>query len=67
MAGDYFVLDPIDYVSPWELELGINMLDIVNRTSFRIGDYESLKEAALDPYTAFKNAYIQNRRKQVSQ
>jgi phospholipid-binding lipoprotein MlaA len=67
MAGDYFVLDPIDYVSPWELELGIDMLDIINRTSFRIGDYESLKEAALDPYTAFRNAYIQNRRKQVSQ
>lgn len=67
MAGDYFVLDPIDYVSPWELELGLNVLDTVNRTSFRIGDYESMQKAALDPYTAFRDAYIQNRRMQVSQ
>ncbi len=67
MAGDYFVLDPIDYVSPWELQMGIEMLDIVNRTSFHLGDYESLKDAALDPYTAFRDAYIQNRRMLVSQ
>lgn len=67
MAGDYFVLDPIDYVSPWELELGLDVLDIVNRTSFRIGDYESMKKAALDPYVAIRDAYIQNRRMQVSQ
>jgi phospholipid-binding lipoprotein MlaA len=67
MAGDYFVLDPIDYVSPWELELGLDVLDIINRTSFRIGDYESMKKAALDPYAAIRDAYIQNRRMQVSQ
>ncbi len=67
MAGDYFVLDPIDYVSAWELELGLDALDIVNRTSFRIGDYESMKKAALDPYVAIRDAYIQNRRMQVSQ
>jgi phospholipid-binding lipoprotein MlaA len=67
MAGDYFVLDPIDYVSPWELELGLDVLDIINRTSFRIGDYESLKKAALDPYVAIRDAYIQNRRMQITQ
>jgi phospholipid-binding lipoprotein MlaA len=67
MAGDYFVLDPIDYVSPWELELGLDVLDIINRTSFRIGDYESMKKAALDPYAAIRDVYIQNRRMQVSQ
>lgn len=66
LAGDYF-LDPLEYVSPWELELGLNMVDIINRTSFRIGDYERLKDAALDPYSAFRNAYIQNRRMQINQ
>jgi phospholipid-binding lipoprotein MlaA len=66
LAGDYF-LDPLEYVSPWELELGLNMADIINRTSFRIGDYERLKDAALDPYSAFRNAYIQNRRMQINQ
>jgi phospholipid-binding lipoprotein MlaA len=40
---------------------------IVNNTSFRIGDYESLKNAALDPYEAFRNAYIQNRLSKIAQ
>jgi len=63
-AGDYFIT-PLNYVEPWELEWGLGILDTVNRTSFRIGDYEDLKSASLDPYTAIKNAYIQNRRSQV--
>jgi phospholipid-binding lipoprotein MlaA len=40
---------------------------IVNETSFRIGDYESLKNAALDPYEAFRNAYIQNRNSKIAE
>ncbi len=63
-VGDYFIT-PLNYVEPWELDTGLGILDIVNRTSFRIGDYEDLKAASLDPYTAIKNAYIQNRRSQV--
>ncbi|WP_054697392.1 MlaA family lipoprotein [Desulfosarcina cetonica] len=39
----------------------------VNDTSFHIGDYEALKNAALDPYTAFRNAYIQNRNSKIAQ
>jgi phospholipid-binding lipoprotein MlaA len=38
----------------------------VNRLSFRIGDYEALKQAALDPYEAFRNAYIQNRNSKIA-
>jgi phospholipid-binding lipoprotein MlaA len=67
LAGDSFLLDPVNYVSPWELRLGINTLDIINKTSFRIGEYERMKDAALDPYVAIRDAYIQNRRMQVSQ
>jgi phospholipid-binding lipoprotein MlaA len=40
---------------------------VVNETSFRIGDYESLKNAALDPYEAFRDAYIQNRRSKIAE
>ncbi len=40
---------------------------VINDTSFRIGDYEALKNAALDPYEAFRNAYIQNRRSKIAQ
>jgi len=39
----------------------------VNDVSFRIGDYEALKNAALDPYEAFRNAYIQNRNSKIAQ
>ena len=39
----------------------------VNDTSFRIGDYEALKNAALDPYEAFRDAYIQNRTSKIAQ
>ncbi len=39
----------------------------VNDTSFRIGDYEALKNAALDPYEAFRDAYIQNRISKIAQ
>ena len=39
----------------------------VNDVSFRIGDYETLKNAALDPYEAFRNAYIQNRNSKIAQ
>jgi phospholipid-binding lipoprotein MlaA len=39
----------------------------VNETSLRIGDYEALKAAALDPYTAFRDAYIQNRNSMIAQ
>lgn len=38
----------------------------INDTSFRIGDYESLRNAALDPYEAFRNAYIQNRNSKIA-
>ena len=38
----------------------------VNDTSFRIGDYEDFKSAALDPYEAFRNAYIQNRNSKIA-
>ncbi len=63
-AGDYFIT-PINYVEPWELNLGINAYDKINRTTFRIGDYEALKDASLDPYVALRNAYIQNRRSEI--
>ncbi len=66
MVGEWF-LDPVSYVDPTEAYLEIWTLDKVNETSFRIGDYESLKEAAIDPYVAFRNAYIQYRKKKVEE
>jgi phospholipid-binding lipoprotein MlaA len=61
MVGDYF-LDPVNYVTPWWDSAAIDGVNSINATSFRIGDYEALKNAALDPYQALRDAYIQNRR-----
>jgi phospholipid-binding lipoprotein MlaA len=66
MVGDWF-LDPTTYVDPFEAYLAVWTVENVNDTSFRIGDYESLKEAAIDPYVALRNAYIQNRKKKVEE
>ncbi len=63
-VGDYF-LTPVNYVEPWELSAGIQAVDKINTTSFHIGDYEALKKAALDPYVAIRNAYIQNRKEKI--
>jgi len=64
LAGDYF-LAPVNYIKSSELSYGLWALDLVNYTSFHIGDYESLKKAALDPYQALKDAYIQNMNEKI--
>jgi len=66
LVGDAF-LNPIGYVDPIEAELAIKGFDLINRTSFQIGNYEALKEAAVDPYVAIRNSYIQHREKQIKQ
>jgi phospholipid-binding lipoprotein MlaA len=66
MVGDWF-LDPVSYVEPTETYVGVWTFENVNETSFKIGDYESLKEAAIDPYVALRNAYIQHRKKKVEE
>ena len=62
--GDSF-LTPVNYLDPWELSTGIKAVDTINSTSFHLGDYEALKKAALDPYVAIRNAYIQSRKEHL--
>lgn len=63
-VGDFF-LNPVTYVEPNELSYGIKALDTVNATSFRIGDYEALKGAYLDPYERIKEFYIESRKSKI--
>ncbi|MBF0257778.1 MAG: VacJ family lipoprotein [Desulfamplus sp.] len=65
-VGDFF-LSPMTYIESTELAVGLGTLDRINDVSFRIGDYEALKKAALDPYISIKDAYIQMRRKQIQE
>jgi len=66
--GDTF-LDPLWWLFKDDIRvsIGIRAGETVNDTSLRIGEYEALKEAALDPYIMIRNAYVQNRNKQIAE
>ena len=66
--GDTFI-DPIWWLFKDDIwtSLGIRAGETVNDTSLRIGEYEALKEAALDPYVMIRNAYVQNRNKLIAE
>ena len=64
IAGEYF-LSPLSYVGPWYSGLGIRPFEMINSASLRIGEYESLQSAAIDPYVAMRDAYIQYRLKKI--
>jgi phospholipid-binding lipoprotein MlaA len=65
-GGDLF-LNPINYIDPAYVPYAIEAHRTVNETSLHIGDYEALKQAAIDPYVALRDAYAQNRNKEVNQ
>jgi phospholipid-binding lipoprotein MlaA len=64
LVGDYF-LYPVYYLKPWYATTGVRAYEEVNDTSLKIGDYESLTGAAIDPYIALRDAYVQYREKKV--
>jgi phospholipid-binding lipoprotein MlaA len=61
------VTDPMFWFANLTLSLSIRGGEAVNDTSFRIGDYEAIKKASLDPYVALRNGYIQNRNKSIGE
>jgi phospholipid-binding lipoprotein MlaA len=62
------VLDPLFWlVSGVPKSIGMRVGEAVNDTSFRIGDYEAIKKASIDPYVAIRNGYIQNRQKLIGE
>ena len=55
-------LDPVTwYVSPLWARWAVKGYKKFNNVSLTLGDYEALKEAAIDPYVAIRNAYVQFR------
>lgn len=65
-AGDYF-LHPLFYLDNEELVIALGALEVINDTSFRIGDYESVKNASMDPYVMVRDFYIQYRKKRIAE
>ena len=66
-VGDYFTHPFFFYDGPWLITWELRAFEKVNDTSLRIGDYESLKEAAIDPYVAIRDAYVQYRLNKVKE
>jgi len=64
LAGDYF-LKPTSYVEPIEASITISGVKAANEGSFQIGQYETLKASAAEPYVAIRQAYIQYRNNQI--
>jgi phospholipid-binding lipoprotein MlaA len=64
-VGNAF-LDPINYVDPTETAIAVKGIKTVNRLSFRIEDLDAAKKAALDPYEATRNFYIQLRQNHIA-
>jgi phospholipid-binding lipoprotein MlaA len=66
LLGDGF-LNPINYIRPTWKPIAITAYDTLNYTSLHIGDYEDIIKAAIDPYVAIRDAYIQHRKKKVDE
>jgi phospholipid-binding lipoprotein MlaA len=65
MVGDGFI-DPLNYlVEPGIYNVATRGYERVNSTSLTIGEYESLKKAALDPYVSLRDAYYQYRQNKI--
>jgi phospholipid-binding lipoprotein MlaA len=66
LAGDLF-LNPTFSIYNFGFwpSVGIQAFYQVNETSLRIGDYEALKKASLDPYVAVRDAFYQYRKNKI--
>jgi len=65
LGGDSF-LNPLWYMVDYRTGVAIRAGQAVNDTSLRIGEYEDIKAAAIDPYLAVRDGYVQFREGQVA-
>lgn len=65
-VGDTF-LDPLTYIPDTEAAIGANAVRSETNLSFKIEDIDELTGAAVDPYIAVRDAYIQSREKRVKE
>lgn len=64
-VGDAF-LDPLTYLPSW-YSVAAKGYRRINEASLRLGEYESFKKAALDPYIALRSAYHQYRENKIKE
>lgn len=66
IVGDQF-LNPVRYVDPQEVSIGLSIMKGTNTGSFHIGTYEKFVKEAFEPYVAMRELYIQYRHKQIQE
>ena len=59
------MLSPWTYIGGVGVTLGVPAYKELNSASLYLGEYESLKKAALDPYVAMRSAYYESRAEAV--
>jgi phospholipid-binding lipoprotein MlaA len=59
-GGDLFV-NPISYLEPFAASAAVGGYRRFNDLSLRLGEYEAIKEAAIEPYAAVRDGYVQFR------
>jgi phospholipid-binding lipoprotein MlaA len=61
-------MDPLFWIpADWWVGFVVETGKFINSTSLRIGQYEDLKKASLDPYVAVRDGYMQYREHLISQ
>lgn len=60
-------LDPVSHIDDLETRIAINAFKQVNYVSLHLGEYESLKQDAVDLYTFLRDGYEQRRAKQIEE
>lgn len=61
-----FTMDPLIVLDiPWEASATVLAVEKINDVSFVVGDYETLKSAAIDPYEALRDIYLQYRKRLI--
>jgi len=60
-GGDALYTNPLFYIDDLAWSIGIGAYRRFNDLSLRIGEYEAIKEAAIEPYEAVRDGYIQFR------
>lgn len=64
LIGDS-LLNPVNYIRDGGTLIAVRAFDHVNGLSLRLGEYEEMKAAAIDPYTALRDAYAQYMKAQI--
>ena len=64
-VGDYF-LEPLNYVQPMELSIGLTATKTFNDLDQVLDLYDDLKRTAVEPYSAVRDAYVQYRRAKIA-